>query len=94
MAEEKVNTTESIKNGKQVTAASLDAEMKNAAKILGSDKVKKVAVTVPKYLEKRLGKTVPIVINGARITVPVGKKVSIPEPYAEVLNASLNELKL
>lgn len=92
MSEKKVNTTKDAKEGQQITQASLDSSMKNAAKILGSQK--EVEVFIPKYLKKRLGKNVPVGVQGAVIHVPVGKKVKIPEAMAEVLNRSLNELKL
>lgn len=92
MAEEKVNTTKSIREATKVTAAEMDAEVKKAAKVLGNQK--KVEVTIPKYLEKRVGKNVPVAVNGAVIHVPVGEKVKIPESMAKLLNDSLVNLKL
>lgn len=91
MAENKVNTTKDVKAG-GITAAQLDSEIKNAAKVLNDEK--KVEVTIPAYLKSRLGSTVPVGINGAVIHVPVGTKVKIPESMAEVLNESLNQLTL
>lgn len=90
-AQENVNTTKSVKNTK-VTAGQLDKEIKAAARILGEQK--EVSITIPGYLEKRLGKTVPVAVNGAVIHVPVGKKVKIPESMSKLLNDSLVELKL
>lgn len=94
MAEKKtkVNTSKSVKTAPKATMAELDANIKNAAKIIGEQK--KVAVLIPKYLEKRLGQNVPVAVNGAVIHVPVGEKVEIPESMAEVLNNSLAKLKL
>lgn len=90
MAEKKVTTT---KNIREVNNTDLDKEVKTAAKVLGEQK--KVKVTIPEYLRKRLGPTVPIAVNGAVIHVPVGEKnVEIPESMAEVLNESMNSLKL
>ena len=89
---EKVNTSEDLKEGKKVTAAEMDKEVKTAAKTLESQK--KVKVTIPKYLKSRLGATVPVAVNGAVIHVPVGKEVAIPQAMAKVLNRSLNNLKL
>lgn len=77
---------------KPTTLAQLDKQMKDAAKVLGEQK--KVDVHIPKYLEKRLGKNVPVAINGAVIHVPVGEKVKIPEAMANLLNDSLSNLKL
>lgn len=91
-AKKKVNTSESVKKGKNVTAAELDKSTKDAAKVLGEQK--QVEVTIPKYLKKRLGTNVPVSVNGAVIHVPVGKKVKIPESMANVLNNMLNNLKL
>ena len=88
---EKVNTTKNVKES-NVTAAQLDAEIKNAAKVLKDEK--QVDVTIPAYLKGRLGSTVPVAVNGAVIHVPVGKKVKIPATMAEVLNDSLNQLSL
>lgn len=94
MAEEKqkVNTTKSMKDNAKATSGQLDAEMKQAAKILG--KQKKEKVHIPAYLEKRLGKNVPVGINGAVIHVPVGEDVEIPEAMAKQLNETLKNLKL
>lgn len=90
--QKKVNTSKSIREAQSVTAAQLDQEMKRAERVLKDEK--KIPVTIPKYLEKRLGKNVPVAINGAVIHVPVGKKVEIPESMAKVLEHSLDELKL
>lgn len=90
--QENVNTEKSIREATKVSGAQLDKEMKSASQILGKEK--KVAVTIPKYLVKRLGHNVPVGINGAVIHVPVGQKVEIPESMAKQLNNSIAELKL
>lgn len=87
----KTNTTKSVKE-KTVTAAELDSQIKDAAKVLKDQK--KVEVHIPAYLKSRLGNIVPVAVNGAVIHVPVGEKVKIPESMAEVLNESLNQLTL
>ena len=92
MAEAKPNTTKDLEKGKQATASQLDKEMKEAAKVLGEQK--KVSYTIPKYLKKRIGSTLPLGINGAVIHVPVGEKVDIPESYKQLLDQSLENLKL
>jgi len=91
-AKENTNTTKSVAEGKKVTNTDLDKQIKNAAKVLGESK--KVDVFIPEYLKKRLGANYPVGINGAVIHVPVGKKVQIPEPLANVLNDALGRLKL
>lgn len=92
MAKEKVNTTETIKKGNTTNLAALDKQITKAAKVLNEEK--KVEVVIPKMLLKRLGKNVPVAVNGAVIHVPVGQKVKIPETMATVLNSMLSELKL
>lgn len=89
---EKVNTSKDLKNNTGISLAQMDAERKKAAQVLG--KQKQVEVLIPAYLENRLGKTVPVGINGAVIHVEVGKKSKIPESMAKVLNESLANLKL
>jgi len=91
-AKENTNTTKTVAEGKKVTNTDLDKQIKNAAKVLGESK--KVEVFIPEYLKKRLGTNYPVAINGAVIHVPVGKKVQIPEPLANVLNDALGRLKL
>lgn len=88
----KLNTTETAKAGGRVTAAQLDEEIKKAAKVLKDEK--KVDVEIPVFLERRIGKNVPVAINGAVIHVPVGKKVKIPESMAKVLNNSINQIRM
>lgn len=87
----KVNTTKTVEK-KPTTVAELDSSIKKAAAILGDQK--KVNVEIPLYLANRLGKNVPVAVNGAVIHVPVGEKVPIPESMAAVLNESLSNLKL
>lgn len=87
-----VNTTKTVTKGKAATAAELDKQIKNSAKILKEEAKKEVLI--PKYLKGRLGANVPIGVNGAVIHVPVGEKVKIPASMADVLNESLAKLTL
>lgn len=86
----KVNTSKSVKEKPKTTLAELDKQVKDVAKVLGSQK--KVKVTIPKILEGRLGSVVPVGVNGAIIQVPVGVEVEIPEAMAKVLTESINQI--
>lgn len=86
------NVNEEIHKRMKATQADIDAAVKQTADTL--KKSKKVKVQVPKFLEKRVGKVLPVGINGAMIFIPVGEEVSVPERYKAIIDESINNLSL
>lgn len=93
MAENKSKTQTSKDAATQKNSSTnLDNLQKAQAKEL--NEAKKVKVSIPKMLRRRLGKVHPVVINGVAIFVAVdGKQHEVPEPYAKVLNESINNIE-
>lgn len=91
MAEKKVNTTKTMA-AKSVTDAELQKEIDKAKATF--DGAKTVKVSIPALLAKNIGATLPLVINGVRIVLPVdGSENEVPEPYAKLLKKYMENLK-
>lgn len=85
------NTTKSINEGKKITNAELETQLKKAAESFGKEPT--VEVSVPKNFQKYIGETLPIRINGVGIVLPVdGTKHKIPQSFSEHLSDYLNNL--
>lgn len=77
----------------QYTQKDIDDSVKKAAAEL--QKQSKKEVSIPKMLAPRVGKNLPLGINGAVIHVPVdGKKYKVPESYAALLDETINNLTI
>jgi hypothetical protein len=87
------NTTSSIGDSKKETAESeLTKQVKEAAARLKAEKT--VKVSIPKALEKNIGPTLCLGINGVQLVIPVnGKEYEVPTPYKAVLDEYLDNLK-
>ena len=83
------NTTKSI-GSKKVT----DKELNEQIAKLGEEfkKEKKRKVTIPKALEKNIGPTLEVGINGVFLVVPVGQQVEIPETFADHVQDVINNI--
>lgn len=91
MAEKNINTTTSVK-AKEVTDKELEAQVKKAAAAVKDTKKEKISI--PTVLQRHIGATLPLSINGVPIVVPVdGKEYEIPAPYAVLLREYLEALK-
>jgi hypothetical protein len=86
----KVNTSKTMANV-ELSQADLERQIKDAAIILREEK--KVKVSIPKALQKSIGLTLPLGINGAMIVLPVdGSEHEVPAPYKALLNDYLANL--
>jgi hypothetical protein len=87
-----VNTTKSTAQAVKETAIKdLEKQIKEAAAALKAEKL--VKASIPKALEKHIGPTLPLGINGAMIVLPVdGKEYDVPAPYKALLNDYLENL--
>jgi hypothetical protein len=83
------NTTKSI-GSKKVT----DKELNEQIAKLGAEfaKEKKRKVTIPKALEKNIGGTLEVGINGVFLVIPVGQQVEIPETFADHVQEVINNI--
>lgn len=87
-----VNTTKSAGAAKETAIADLEKQVKEAAAALGSTKL--VKVSIPKALEKHIGPTLLLGINGVQIVLPVdGKDYEVNEPFKAHLAAYLDNLQ-
>jgi hypothetical protein len=87
-----VNTTKLAANQKETAERELDAQVKAAAAALKAEKL--VKASIPKALEKHIGPTLLLGINGVQIVLPVdGKEYEIPTPFKTVLNEYIENLK-
>lgn len=88
-----VNTAKSVSTAQKETAEKeLELQVKKAAEALKAEKL--VKVSIPKALEKHIGPTLPLGINGAMIVLPVdGKQHEVPAPYKAILEDYLENLK-
>lgn len=84
------NTTESLLKP-QVNDKELQDQINKAALVFKGEK--KVKVSIPKALEKHLGPTLPIGVNGVFIVLPVdGSTHEINETHADHLKDYLANL--
>lgn len=85
------NTTDSL--GKAaVSEATLTAELTKAKTAFEGEKL--VKVSIPKILEKSIGQTLFVSVNGVFVNIPVdGKEYPIPETLANHVKQYLAELK-
>jgi hypothetical protein len=87
-----VNTTKLANNQKETAERELEAQVKAAAAALKAEKL--VKVSIPKALEKNIGPTLYLAIQGVHIILPVdGKEYEVPTPYKAVLNEYIDNLK-
>ena len=74
--------------GRQITEAEVKRELNEAAAKL--EGMKKKSISIPKQMAPILGETLPAMINGVQIRVPVdGESYDIPEAYYEIIKESL-----
>lgn len=84
------NTTKSM-NEPQVTDKDLQEQINKAGAAFKGEK--KVKVSIPKALQKHLGPTLPIGVNGVFIVLPVdGTTHEVNETHAAHLQEYLNGL--
>jgi hypothetical protein len=77
--------------GKQITEAEVKRELEYAAQQLSG--MKKKSISIPKQMAPILGETLPAMINGVQIRVPVdGESYEIPEAYYEIIKESLKTI--
>lgn len=93
---QKVNTMEEIFEGhghNTMTQKQIDAEVRKLGEKF--DKQKKVKRKINKNLQKRLGKTHYVGINGVGLVLPVdGTEFEIPQSFAEHLDEYLSNINL
>lgn len=77
--------------GRQITEAEVKRELDYAAQQLSG--MKKKSISIPKQMAPILGETLPAMINGVQIRVPVdGESYEIPEAYYEIIKESLKTI--
>jgi hypothetical protein len=87
-----VNTTKSTQAVKETAVKELEAQIKKAAEQLKAEKL--VKVSIPKALEKNIGPTLYLAIQGVHIVLPVdGKEYEVPAPFKAILNDYLENLQ-
>jgi hypothetical protein len=74
--------------GSKFTEAEFQNELKEVARVLGEMPTKNISI--PKQMAATVGETLPALINGVRIGVPVnGETYEIPEPFYDIIMNSL-----
>jgi hypothetical protein len=87
-----VNTTKSTATLKETAIRDLEKQVKDAAAALKAEKL--VKVSIPKALEKNIGPTLLLGINGVQIVLPVdGKEYEVPAPFKAHLTEYIDNLK-
>lgn len=87
-----VNTTKSTQSMQATAIKELEKQVKEAAQRLNAEKL--VKVSIPKALERHIGPTLLIGINGVQIVLPVdGKDYEVPAPFKAQLNEYLDNLQ-
>jgi hypothetical protein len=87
-----VNTTKSTAEVKETAVKDLELQVKKAAEQLKAEKL--VKVSIPKALEKHIGPTLYLGLNGVRVVLPVdGKDYEVPAPFKVIVNDYLDNLK-
>ena len=86
-----VNTTKST-TIKETAIKDLEKQVKDAAAALNAEKL--VKVSIPKVLEKNIGPTLYLGIQGVSIVLPVdGKEYEVPAPFKAHLVEYIDNLK-
>jgi hypothetical protein len=83
------NTTKSI-GSKKVTDKELNEQIAKLGESFAKEKKRKV--TIPKALEKNIGTTLEVGINGVFLVIPVGQQVEIPETFADHVQEVINNI--
>jgi hypothetical protein len=88
-----VNTTKSTaETVKETAVKDLEKQVKQAAEQLKAEKL--VKVSIPKALEKHIGPTLYLGLQGVSIVLPVdGKDYEVPAPFKVVLTNYLDNLQ-
>ena len=87
-----VNTTKSTQAVKETAIKDLEKQVKDAAKALQAEKL--VKVSIPKALEKHIGPTLLLGINGVQIVLPVdGQDYEVPAPFKAHLKEYLDNVQ-
>jgi hypothetical protein len=87
-----VNTSKSTAEAKETAIKDLEKQVKQAAEQLKAEKL--VKVSIPKALEKHIGPTLLLGINGVQVVLPVdGKEYEVPAPFKKNLDEYLENLQ-
>lgn len=87
-----VNTTKSVAALKETAQKDLEAQVKKAAEALKAEKT--VKVSIPKVLEKNVGPTLYLGLNGVSIVLPVdGQSYDVPAPFKKIVDDYLENLQ-
>lgn len=87
-----INTVKSTTKAKETAISELEKQVKEAAIALKAEKL--VKVSIPKALEKHIGPTLLLGINGVQIVLPVdGKEYDVPAPFKANLNEYIDNLQ-
>lgn len=88
-----VNTTKSVREtAKETAEKDLAGQVKEAAEKLKAEKL--VKVSIPKALEKNIGPTLPLGINGVMLVLPVdGEEYDVPAPFKALLKSYLDNIQ-
>lgn len=87
----KINTSKSLTEAKVLTDAELKKQIKGTNEIFQKEKL--VPFSVPPSLQKHIGETMFISINGSKVVIPVdGKSYEIPESLAKLGQQTINKL--
>lgn len=95
MAEADTNTSKSMTQGELPAHIRRQIEASLAKSKGDFDKEPKVSVSIPKNLANRIGRTLPLGINGVRIVLPVdGTKHEVPKSFADLLQDYLANVRI
>jgi hypothetical protein len=87
-----VNSTKTVQAVKETAIKELEAQVKDAAQRLNSEKL--VKVSIPKALEKYIGPTLYLGLQGVSLVLPVdGKDYEVPAPFKAILTEYLDNLQ-
>jgi hypothetical protein len=77
--------------GSKFTEAEFQRELDQVARVLGEMPTK--TISIPKQMAATVGESLPAIINGVKIVVPVnGESYEIPEPYYNIIMNSLKTI--
>lgn len=86
-----VNTSKTLSKPKTVSDAELKKQINKMNQVFQKEKL--VPFSVPPSLQKYVGETMFIAINGSNVVIPVdGKSYDIPESFAKLGQATINNL--
>lgn len=87
------NTNASMKELSPSLRAEIEASLEASLKAFKDEKT--VSISIPKNLQDRVGQTVPFMINGVRIVLPVdGSKNDVPTTFADHIREYLDNVRL